>query len=74
MYLNQICFQGYAAKTGVGEGVSVDVGVGRGVRVRVRGGGGVGVDVAWNGKEPHPVNIHIKRIKIIRKLRFMDLL
>jgi hypothetical protein len=60
VYLNQTCFHGYAAKTGVGEGVSVDVGVGRGVRVRVGVGGGVGVEVGVKGKELHPTNIHIK--------------
>jgi len=67
VYLNQTCFHGYSAKTGVGDGVSVGVCVGRGVQVEVGVGGGVGVEVAWNGKEPQPVNIHIKRIKIERK-------
>ncbi len=72
MYLNQTCFHGYEAKTGVGDGVSVDVGVGRGVRVKVGvGGGAVGVGVARNGIDPQPVNIHIKNKKIIRKRRLI---
>jgi len=67
VYLNQTCFHGYEAKTGVGEGVSVRVCVGSGVRVEVGVGGGAGVDVGAKGKELQPVSIHIKRIKVKRK-------
>ncbi|GAB4403575.1 MAG: hypothetical protein OHK003_31460 [Anaerolineales bacterium] len=64
VYLNQTCFHGYVAKTGVGEGVSVEVGVGRGVQVEVGVGGGVGVEVGAKDKELQPASIHIKASKV----------